>query len=112
MPTASPQRRERRIARRVVRNIALAFRDQARGGGLDVELQPLEESVLGKARRDRIEHLDPDRAGIAADRAPRPEQAGIERDRNAGNARLDVEMGDAVLVARLRAGTPARALGE
>ena len=37
-----------------------------------------------KARRDRIEHFDQDGARIAPQRAARPEQSGIERDRHAG----------------------------
>ena len=90
----------------------LAFGNQARGRGLDRLLQPLGERLLVEARRDRVEHLDHDRAGIAQERAARPEQAGIERDRQAGRAGLAVEMRDAVFVARLGAGRAARALRE
>ena len=66
-------------------------------------------TLLVETRRDRIEHLDPDRAGIAADRSARPEQPGIERDRQARNAHLGIEMHDPVFVLRLGAGRPARA---
>ncbi len=42
--------------------------------------------LLVETGRNRIEHLDPDRAGIAEDRAARPEQSGVQRDRNARDA--------------------------
>ena len=45
----------------------------------DSELAPFEP------RRNRIEHLDQHRAGIAPQRPARPEQSGIERDRHAGS---------------------------
>ena len=47
--------------------------------------------------------------GRMPQRAARPEQAGIERDRHAGHAFGDVEMGDAEFVARLGADRPPRA---
>src|SRR5260221_14089683 len=88
--------------------LALALPDQPGGGGLDDLLQVLEKDLLVEPRRDRIEKLRHDRAGVAADRASRPEQAGIERDRQARNSALGVQMHDAVFVARRRAGGPAR----
>ena len=57
-----------------------------------------------------VEEFDHDRAGQPQERAARPEQAGVQRDRNAGHADLGIEMRDAELVARLGAGGAARAL--
>src|SRR4051812_32015246 len=86
--------------------------DQPRRRILDLALQPLEERAEVQPRRDRIEDLDDDRSGIAQELAARPIQAGIERDRHAGNAKLGVEARDAELVGRLGPGRPPRALRE
>ena len=103
------RRRRADVTRRRHRAPALALLDQPRGGGLDHLLQALEKDLLVEPGRDRIEKLDHDRAGVAAERAARPEQAGIERDRQARDPALGVQMHDAVFVARLGAGRPARA---
>ena len=42
-----------------LRELALALRDQPRGGGFDIVLQPLRRSFLVEAGRDRVEHFDP-----------------------------------------------------
>src|SRR5438034_9992470 len=102
--------RPRYIARNAfLRQLALAVGDEACGRRLDTLLQQVGEDPLVEARRDRIEHLDDDGAGIAAERAARPEQAGIERERHARNASLGVEMHDPVFVARRGPGRAARA---
>ena len=88
------------------------MRDQTRGRRLDVVLQALEKGFLVEARRDRIENLYHHRSRQAPDRAARPEQAGIERDRNTRNALRNVKMRDAEFIARLGAGRPPRALGK
>ncbi len=107
--TRSGRRRQRDRARTVAAALCIADRDEARGGGLDLALELGEELIACEAGRDRIEHLDADGSGIAPHRPARPEQAGIERNRQAGDAHLRVEVGDAVFVARRRARCPARA---
>src|SRR5207237_1100087 len=89
--------------------LASALRDEPSGGVFDLALQSLEERLLAQTRRDRIEHLDHDRPWIAAHRAPRPEQAGIKRDRKTRNSHLRIEPRHAILVAGLGAGWPAGA---
>src|SRR5499427_10681671 len=93
-----------------LRASAFAFRHQAGGGRLDVGLQAREEGLDLEAGRDRIEDLDRDRSGIAQELAARPEQPGIERDRDARRDALGIKMRDAVFVFRLGARRPARAL--
>ena len=76
-----------------------------------VALQPRREGVAVEAGRDRRQIFDHRDARAAREAAPAPEQPGVERDRQAGRAGVGVERGDAELVARRRAGRPARALG-
>src|SRR5207302_377825 len=56
-----------------------------------------------------LEQLGYARPWIAAHRAPRPEQAGIKRDRKTRNSHLRIEPRHAILVAGLGAGRPAGA---
>ena len=42
-----------------------SFGNEPRGGGLDLALQPLEERLLVKPRRDRVEEFDHDGARAA-----------------------------------------------
>src|SRR3954469_7832062 len=90
--------------------LTLAFGNQARSRTFDLALQPLEEQILVEAGLDRVEHLHPDRPRIAPERTAWPEQAGVERDREAWNAHPGIQVRDAVLVFRFGAGSPARAL--
>src|SRR5262245_28773243 len=80
--------------------LAAALRDEPRGRGLDVALQTREELILGKAGRDGIEDLHHDRAGPPGERTPRPEQAGVERDRHARHADLGIKVDHPILVTR------------
>src|SRR5688572_5609649 len=79
---------------------ALALGDEPRRRGLDVVLQALRKVDSVEAGSDRIKHLDDDRAGVAAERAARPEQPRIERDRNASRPSLGIQVRDPELVAR------------
>src|SRR6476619_8225177 len=88
----------------------LAFGNQTRSRTFDLALQLLEEQILVQAGLDRVEHLDADRPRVSPERTARPEQAGVERDREAWNAHPGIEVRDAVLVFRFGAGRPARAL--
>src|SRR5204863_3426383 len=81
--------------------LALAFGDEARGRVLDRLPEPGGKGVLVEPGRDRIERLDHDGAGIAAERPARPEQARIERERHACHAGLGIQWHDTELVARL-----------
>src|SRR4051812_38148057 len=73
---------------------------QPRRRGLHVVFETLQESLLVETGRNGIENLDAHRAGIALERAPAPEEAGIERHRQARHASLGIEVGDAALVGR------------
>src|SRR5258705_12927971 len=84
--------------------LALAVDDKARGRGLDILLQPRRKLGLAEARRDRVEDFGHNGPGIAHERAPRPEQPGVERDRETSDAGLAIEMRNAEFVARLCAG--------
>ena len=89
-----------------------AFGDEPGGRLLEDASQPRQECPLVEAGRDRIEHLDQHGAGKAAQRAARPEQPGIERDRHARQPDLAVEIRYAGHVARLGARRAARAFGK
>src|SRR6185503_7831219 len=91
---------------------AAGFGDQAGAGGLDAVLDQGAGLGTRQARRDGIEHLDDDGAGVADDAAARPEQAGVERERVAGQAQSLVERDEARLVVRRRARRPSRAFRE
>src|SRR5262245_28930814 len=75
-------------------------------------LEAGEKSLAVEAGRNRIEKLDPDRARMTLERAPAPEQAGIERHRQAWRAGFRVQVGDAGFVGRRCAGRAPRALGK
>src|SRR6185312_13742104 len=86
--------------------------DQPIGRGLDLVLQALDELALVEPRRDRIEDLHHHRSGMAEEGAARPEQAGIQRDRQAWHAFRLIEMRDAEFVARLSGDGAPRAFRE
>src|SRR5215218_11527185 len=90
--------------------LTLAFGNQTPSRTFDLALQPLEEQILVETGLDRVEYLDANRPRIAPERTAWPEQAGVERDREAPNAHPGVQVRDAVLVFRFGAGRPARAL--
>ena len=69
-------------------------------------------SARGRPGGIGIEHLDDDGAGIADDAAARPEQAGVERQRVAGQAQALVERDEARLVVGRRARRPTGAFRE
>src|SRR5215211_9286661 len=75
-------------------------------------LQALEKSVLVEAGRDRIEDLNPYRAGIALERSAPPIEPGIERDGHARHAGFGIEVGDAGFVCRRSAGLSSRPFGK
>src|SRR5689334_15051160 len=77
--------------------LTLAFGHQTRRRTFDLPLQPLEEQILVEAGLDRIEHLDADRPRVAPERTAWPEQAGVERDREARNVHPGIQVCDAVL---------------
>src|SRR5260370_39859563 len=85
-------------------NLVLSLGGEPGGRSFDLPLQPLEERLLPKPRRDGIPHLHPDSPGIAAHRTPRPKQAGIESNRNACNAQLGIEPRYAIRVSGLGSG--------
>src|SRR3954454_21218627 len=99
-----------RSARCFFGQLTLAFGNEARSRTFDLVLQPLEEQILVEAGLDRVEHLDADRPRVASERTAWPEQAGVERDREAWNAHPGIQVRDAILVFRFGAGRPARAL--
>ena len=91
--------------------LTLAFGNQTRSR-LSISRAAARRTILVEAGLDRVEHLDADRPRIAPERTAWPEQAGIERDREAWNAHPGIQMRDAVLVARFGAGRAARAFRE
>src|SRR5258707_10948659 len=92
--------------------IARAFGDQARGCGLDIILKLGKDHIPIATRRNRVKDLHSHLAEEAQEAATRPEQAGIECDRHAGNAGFRIEVDDPELVFRVSPGRPARALRE
>ena len=73
-----------------------AFGEQPRGIAVSMSvLRRAANVVFVQPRRDRVEHFEHDRARIAQEFAARPEQPGIERDRQARHAGRRIEVGDA-----------------
>ena len=72
----------------------------------------MEEDFLLESRRDGIQNLNHNRAGVTQKAAAGPEQAGIQRDGQHGHAFGRIKIGDAVFVARLRSDRPACAFGK
>ena len=66
----------------------------------------------GQTRRDRVQDLDHNRARIAHEAAPGPEQARVERQRHAGQAEAFIERKVARLVVGRRFRREARTLGK
>src|SRR5262245_25140134 len=62
--------------------------------------QPGEKFAFRKLRGQRVENLDPDRAGIAYEFAPRPEQSGVERNGQALRIYGRIELHDSEFVVR------------
>src|ERR1700731_701608 len=79
--------------------VLLTFFQQTRGRVFDCGLQTFEKNRLVQSRGDRIQHLDPDGAGPASHGSARPEQSGIERNRQGSDPCVPVEMSHPLLVA-------------
>src|ERR1700751_5664642 len=84
--------------------------DQAIARLLDLLAQAVEELLARQVRRQRIEKLDHQRARITHEGAARPEQAGIECNRQARHPAVGIDLNDTALVVRRRARRRARAL--
>src|SRR5262249_12101541 len=89
--------------------IVLTLGDESRSRSFDITLQPFEERLPPKTRRDGIQNLHQDGPGVAVHRPPRPKQAGIESDWDACNAQLRIEPRYAILVSGLGSRRPAGA---
>ena len=99
-----PDRRSARQRRRI--GLARRLGDQPVAGVSMRGLDARAELGARQARRAAVEDLDDDRAGIAHEAAARPEQAGVERQRHAGQRQALIERD----VARLVVGRRARAV--
>jgi hypothetical protein len=105
-PSAAPSRRFGAVRKRVreLRVFGERFRVEAGAGGFDCRFQALAEGVAVKPGRDYGQIFDHGHAWAPEEAVPAPEQAGIDRDRQAGDARPGIESGRALLVFRRRAG--------
>ena len=81
--------------------------DETRRRAFDIVLQTIEELFLAETGRDRIEDFSNNSAGKPAQRSAWPEQAGVERNRNARYAFGRIKVSYTDLVAGLGTRRPA-----
>src|SRR5439155_22319577 len=90
----------------------IRFRHQPVACLLNIVLKACRERLARQTIGNGGQKFDDDRAGMAQEPAPRPIEAGIERDRNASKTEIQIERRRSRLVVGRCVGGPARAFGK